>query len=121
MTAKKALMPRPSRARRKPVCRLHAATSPVGWRLMARKTINAAVYSTHGNPAEVLRVESQPWPQCGPGEAIVEVRAAPINPADLNQIEGKYPVRASLPARPGFEGTGARMKGGARVTNSEGS
>src|SRR5947207_865722 len=117
MTAKTALMPRPSRARRTPVCRLLAATSPVGWRLMARKTINAAVYSTHGNPAEVLRVESQPWPQCGPGEAIVEVRAAPINPADLNQIEGKYPVRASLPATPGFEGSGIVMEVGAKVTN----
>ena len=34
------------------------------------------------------------------------MRAAPINPADLNQIEGKYPVRAELPATPGFEGAG---------------
>src|SRR5438045_9097440 len=102
MTAKTALMPRPSRARRTPVCRLLAATSPVGWRLMARKTINAAVYSTHGNPAEVLRVESQPWPQCGPGEASVEVRAAQNNPADWHQNERKYPVRDSLPARPGL-------------------
>ena len=32
--------------------------------------------------------------------------AAPINPADLNQIEGKYPIRAPLPATPGFEGAG---------------
>jgi len=36
----------------------------------------------------------------------VKMRAAPINPADLNQIEGKYPVRAELPATPGFEGAG---------------
>jgi trans-2-enoyl-CoA reductase len=34
------------------------------------------------------------------------MRAAPINPADLNQIEGKYPVRPELPATPGFEGAG---------------
>jgi len=34
------------------------------------------------------------------------VLAAPINPADLNQIEGKYPIRAPLPATPGFEGAG---------------
>lgn len=34
------------------------------------------------------------------------MRAAPINPADLNQIEGKYPVKAALPATPGFEGAG---------------
>jgi trans-2-enoyl-CoA reductase len=34
------------------------------------------------------------------------MRAAPINPADLNQIEGKYPIRFPLPATPGFEGAG---------------
>jgi trans-2-enoyl-CoA reductase len=70
------------------------------------KTINAAVYETHGNPADVLHIESQPWPTPGAGEVIVKMRAAPINPADLNQIEGKYPVRAELPATPGFEGAG---------------
>jgi trans-2-enoyl-CoA reductase len=70
------------------------------------KTINAAVYETHGNPADVLHVESRPWPTPAPGEVIVKMRAAPINPADLNQIEGKYPVRADLPATPGFEGAG---------------
>jgi trans-2-enoyl-CoA reductase len=70
------------------------------------KTISAAVYETHGNPTDVLRSESRPWPDPAPGEAIVQMRAAPINPADLNQIEGKYPVKAALPATPGFEGAG---------------
>jgi mitochondrial enoyl-[acyl-carrier protein] reductase / trans-2-enoyl-CoA reductase len=70
------------------------------------KTINAAVYEKHGNPADVLHVESRPWPEPAAGEAVVRMRAAPINPADLNQIEGKYPVRAELPATPGFEGAG---------------
>jgi mitochondrial enoyl-[acyl-carrier protein] reductase / trans-2-enoyl-CoA reductase len=70
------------------------------------KTINAAVYETHGNPADVLNIASRPWPTPGAGEVIVKMRAAPINPADLNQIEGKYPVRAELPATPGFEGAG---------------
>ncbi len=70
------------------------------------KTISAAVYERHGNPADVLRVESRPWPTPAAGEAVVKMRAAPINPADLNQIEGKYPIRAELPATPGFEGAG---------------
>src|SRR5919197_5516035 len=70
------------------------------------KTINAAAYETHGNPADVLNVKSRPWPTAAAGEVIVKMRAAPINPADLNQIEGKYPVRAELPATPGFEGAG---------------
>ena len=71
-----------------------------------KKSINAAVYETHGNPADVLHVESRPWPTPAPGEAAVRMRAAPINPADLNQIEGKYPIRPELPATPGFEGAG---------------
>jgi trans-2-enoyl-CoA reductase len=41
--------------------------------------------------------------------------AAPINPADLNQIEGKYPVRPELPATPGFEGAGTVVELGTGV------
>src|SRR5436305_14900408 len=29
----------------------------------------SAVYDTHGNPADVLRLESRPWPTPGSGEA----------------------------------------------------
>ena len=79
------------------------------------KTISAAVYETHGNPADVLRVESRPWPSPGPDQAVVKMRAAPINPADLNQIEGKYPIRPELPATPGFEGAGVVAELGADV------
>src|SRR3989475_12851253 len=82
-----------------------------------RKTINAAVYETHGNPPAVLHVESRGWPAPAAGEAVVKMRAAPINPADLNQIEGKYPIRAELPAPPGFEGAGVVVDLGANVTN----
>jgi mitochondrial enoyl-[acyl-carrier protein] reductase / trans-2-enoyl-CoA reductase len=82
-----------------------------------KKTINAAVYETHGNPADVLRVESRPWPTPAQGEAVVKMRAAPINPADLNQIEGKYPIRPELPATPGFEGAGVVVDLDANVTN----
>ena len=81
-----------------------------------KKNISVAVYAKHGNPAEVLSVEQQPWPKSAPDEAVVEVRAAPINPADLNQIEGKYPVRAELPATPGFEGAGIVVDRGADVS-----
>ncbi len=54
---------------------------------MLNKTINAAVYEKHGNPADVLHVEMRPWPMPAAGEAVVKMYAAPINPADLNQIE----------------------------------
>jgi len=44
------------------------------------------------------------------------MRAAPINPADLNQIEGKYPVRPELPATPGFEGAGVVVDAGGNAS-----
>jgi len=81
------------------------------------KNISAAVYERHGNPADVLHVESQPWPTPAQNEVVVKMRAAPINPADLNQIEGKYPIRPELPATPGFEGAGIVVGLGGDVTN----
>src|SRR5207253_2764172 len=84
---------------------------------MQKETINVAVYSAHGNPADVLRIESQPWPKAGPGEVVVEMRAAPINPADLNAIEGKYPGKREVPAVPGFEGSGIVSELGENVSN----
>ena len=79
------------------------------------RNISAAVYEKHGNPADVLHVETRPWPTPAADEAVVKMYAAPINPADLNQIEGKYPVRPELPATPGFEGAGVVVELGAGV------
>jgi trans-2-enoyl-CoA reductase len=79
------------------------------------RNISAAVYEKHGNPADVLHVETRPWPMPAADEAVVKMNAAPINPADLNQIEGKYPVRPELPATPGFEGAGVVVELGAGV------
>jgi trans-2-enoyl-CoA reductase len=79
------------------------------------KSIKAVVYERHGNPPDVLRVETQPWPKAATGEAVVQILAAPINPADLNQIDGKYPVRFPLPATPGFEGAGLVVDVGKNV------
>ena len=70
------------------------------------KTIKAIVYERHGKPEEVLQIETEPQPKPAPDEALVEMRAAPINPADINAIEGKYPGRREVPAVPGMEGAG---------------
>lgn len=79
------------------------------------KTFKAAVYETHGNPAEVLRVVECPWPEPASNEVVVRMSAAPINPADLNSIEGKYPIKAALPATPGMEGAGFVIEVGSAV------
>jgi trans-2-enoyl-CoA reductase len=80
------------------------------------KTIKAIVYERHGNPAEVLQIQTEPWPQPAADEAVVEMRAAPINPADINAIEGKYPGRREVPAIPGFEGAGVVVELGGSVS-----
>ncbi len=82
-----------------------------------KKTISAVVYETHGNPVDVLRVETLPWPVAEADEAVVEMRAAPINPADLNAIEGKYPGRPEVPATPGMEGAGTVISVGDKASN----
>src|SRR5438874_9922488 len=79
------------------------------------KTFKAAIYETHGNPPEVLRIVDQPWPVPAGEEVVVRMVAAPLNPADLNSIEGKYPIKPSLPATPGMEGSGVVIEVGAAV------
>ena len=80
------------------------------------KTIKAIVYERHGNPADVLQIQTQAWPKPAADEAVVEMRGAPINPADINAIEGKYPGRREVPAVPGFEGAGIVVEVGADVS-----
>lgn len=41
---------------------------------------------------------------------------APINPSDINTIEGKYPLHPDLPASPGHEGVGVVAAVGSKVT-----
>jgi trans-2-enoyl-CoA reductase len=82
-----------------------------------KESISAVVYETHGNPVDVLRLVTQPWPKPAADEAVVEMRAAPINPADINAIEGKYPGRREVPAVPGMEGAGVIVDLGKDVTN----
>ena len=80
------------------------------------KTIKAIVYETHGKPEEVLQIKTEPWPEPAADETVVEMRATPINPADINAIEGKYPGRREVPAVPGFEGAGVVVEIGANVS-----
>jgi NADPH2:quinone reductase len=52
-------------------------------------------------------------PRPGPGEVLVRVVASPINPSDLMFIGGLYGFKKSLPAVPGFEGSGTVVEDGA--------
>ena len=66
------------------------------------------VFKQSGPPAEVLEMEPDCLISQNPdgGDVLVRILAAPINPADLNLIEGSYGVKPPLPATPGIEGCG---------------
>ncbi len=67
---------------------------------------NQLWFQRTGKPNEVLEFHPFAPRQPEDGEVLVRIAAAPINPADLNTIEGTYGVKPPLPAVPGIEGCG---------------
>lgn len=78
--------------------------------------VRAIVFHAHGAPGEVAHCEEIDLPELAADEARVRVLAAPINPADLNTIEGKYPITPPLPGVPGVEGVAVVEELGAAVS-----
>jgi mitochondrial enoyl-[acyl-carrier protein] reductase / trans-2-enoyl-CoA reductase len=68
--------------------------------------MNALRFYQCGKPGEVLRLEELELRDLLDGEVRLRILAAPVNPADLNFIEGTYGVKPELPAVPGIEGCG---------------
>jgi NADPH:quinone reductase-like Zn-dependent oxidoreductase len=68
--------------------------------------MQALRFHEFGKPAEVLRLEPLELPPLAEGEVCLKILAAPVNPADLNLIEGTYGVKPELPVVPGIEGCG---------------
>ncbi len=68
--------------------------------------MQALRFHTFGKPADVLRLETLEPPPLAADEVRLKILAAPVNPADLNFIEGTYGVKPDLPAVPGIEGCG---------------
>jgi len=70
---------------------------------MIPKTMRALELAAYdGN----LRVVEKPVPQPGPGQVLVKIAAAPVNPSDLKFIAGGYGLKKPLPVVPGLEGSG---------------
>ena len=82
------------------------------WQIPAMSSGTQLRFPQFGKPTEVLEVaEFSPKPPEA-GEVLVRILAAPINPADLNTIEGTYGVKPELPAVPGIEGCGEVVESG---------
>lgn len=57
-------------------------------------------------PQDVIQAVERDTPLPGPGQALIEVIAAPINPSDVLTLTGEYGDLPSLPAVGGREGVG---------------
>ena len=68
----------------------------------------------YGGPA-VLKLEEVADPKAGPGEVLVRVRAAGVNPVDAYIATGTYPRKPALPYTPGQDGAGEIQAVGADV------
>ncbi|HVQ38321.1 MAG TPA: medium chain dehydrogenase/reductase family protein [Pyrinomonadaceae bacterium] len=64
------------------------------------------VVTTRNGGVEVLEVQTAPDPKAGPGEVVVNVRAAGLNFADILARQGLYPDGPKKPCVMGYEVSG---------------
>ena len=68
--------------------------------------ILTARYAANGNPVEVIELVEETPAAPANGELAVKMLFAPVNPSDINMLEGTYGVKHPLPAVGGNEGVG---------------
>ncbi len=71
--------------------------------------MKALRFHTFGPPS-VLAIEDIPQPEPGPGEVLVQVKAAGLNPADLKNVAGHF-HDTTLPRTPGRDCAGVVVAG----------
>uniref|UniRef100_A0A182IT90 Enoyl-[acyl-carrier-protein] reductase, mitochondrial n=1 Tax=Anopheles atroparvus TaxID=41427 RepID=A0A182IT90_ANOAO len=82
------------------------------WYLLSSRSRHMSVmakvlrYGEFGEPAKVLRLQEENIPVPKDEEVLIKTLGAPINPADINTIQGKYPVKPNFPAVGGNECVG---------------
>lgn len=82
-------------------------------------------FAKFGNPLEVLELhQSDVNPFISqtlqPKQLLIKYLASPINPADINTIQGTYGVKPPLPAVPGNEGLACVLRHGDAVDKFKG-
>lgn len=87
------------------------------------RTMSAVAQDRYGAPSEVLAVREVPVPSPGPGDVLVRVRAAGVNPADVFLTTGRpammrlvLGLRRPKPATRGQDVAGTVVAVGADVT-----
>jgi len=82
-----------------------------------KRDVTVVCCHAFGDPCKVVEVESRQIDdeQLGPEQVLVEMLVAPVNPADINIIQGRYGKKMPLPALLGNEGAGRVARVGAGV------
>ena len=98
-----------------------SARRNVWWLAPVDRPVGIAVVATaYGGPEVLSIIEDQVGPP-GPGEVLVEVRAAGTNPADYKTYSGAFGLDpAKLPIRLGFEAAGVVSAVGEQATGPAG-
>jgi trans-2-enoyl-CoA reductase len=71
----------------------------------------------NGEPSEMLEVAGHELPGLGDHDVRVRIHYAPVNPADLNVIQGNYGRKPRLPCIPGHEAAGVVEQIGPEVAS----
>ncbi len=79
--------------------------------------MKALLCKTHGLP-DTLVYEDAPDPTPGPGEVVIDMKAAGVNFPDVLIIQNKYQFKPELPFAPGAELAGVVSAVGEGVTNT---
>lgn len=72
-------------------------------------------FSKHGDPSQVIHLENVELGPVGASEVLVKILAAPVNPSDINMIQGTYAILPDLPATGGNEAVGEVIEVGHQV------
>lgn len=75
------------------------------------------VYSEYGVPSNVVRKEIGNIVEPKNDQVLLKMLASPVNPVDINVIEGKYVFNPQLPAVAGSEGVGEILSVGPAVSD----
>ncbi|XP_039714640.1 enoyl-[acyl-carrier-protein] reductase, mitochondrial isoform X4 [Pteropus medius] len=78
--------------------------------------VQALVYERHGHPTKAIELKNLELTAVGGSDVHVKMLAAPINPSDINMIQGNYGFLPKLPAIGGNEGVGQVVAVGSSVT-----
>ncbi|KAM9353888.1 enoyl-[acyl-carrier-protein] reductase, mitochondrial [Symphorus nematophorus] len=79
------------------------------------QTCTALLYRKHGDPSQIVQLEDVDLPPMGAKDVLVKMLAAPINPSDINMIQGTYAILPDLPAVGGNEGVARVVEVGSQV------